>query len=260
MIRLRALLRLAAIGLLTFGGFASLVLIVPLRRLAPRWHLRLRNGVFRCWGRGMSRAAGMRVTVEGEPPAGDVFLVSNHLSYMDIVLLGSFVEVAFVAKSDLRAWPLAGTIIAVADTVFIDRSRRSDVVRVIAGIEHVLSRGIGVVVFAEGTTSNGERILPFKPSILELAIRAERAVHYATISYRMDSGAPAGEYVCWWGDAPLMPHLWRLVKEPGFEARLTFGPEAIVADDRKALARRLHDAMSADFEPVAQPTESRPRE
>lgn len=249
--RLRAFVRLLAAVGLTLGSYACLLAILPLRRPAPARHLRLRNAVFRTWGRGLAGAVGMRVTVRGEPPAGAFFLVANHLSYMDIILLGAHVDGAFVAKADLRGWPIAGLIISAADTIFIDRSRRRDLVRVMERIEDALGRGLGVVVFAEGTTSPGQRILPLKASILELAVRAERPVHHATISYRLSgTGLTAGETICWWGDAAFLPHFWRLARLPGFEARLNFGHGAIAAGDRKHLASSLHAAMSADFEPV----------
>jgi 1-acyl-sn-glycerol-3-phosphate acyltransferase len=109
-----------------------------------------------------------------------------------------------------------------------------------------------VVFFAEGTTSRGESILPFKPSLLEVAAQSGVPVHYATLAYRTPEGEPpASQAVCWWADAPFTPHALRLLALPRAEARLAFGPGPIVDADRKRLATRLREAMEAIFEATA---------
>jgi len=250
---LRALYRLVVVAILTIGSFALLLLIAPLRGSWPARHLRLRNTVLRRWSHAMARAMGMRVTVFGKPPTGAFFLVANHLSYMDIMLLGAQLDAAFVAKAQIRNWPVLGPGFASADTLFVDRGRRRDLVTVMAAIERSLGRGLGVVLFAEGTSGRGERVLPFKPSILELAVRAGRPVRYATLTYHTQQPAPpADKAVCWWGEAPLGPHLWRLLRMRGFDATLRFGTDEVTASDRKSLALALHQAVSAQFEPVVE--------
>ncbi len=248
---LRATVRLLGMTMATVGSYVLLVLLLPLRRWAPPRHLRWRNAVFRRWGRGMLWILGARVRVEGSPPQGSFFLVANHTSYVDIFLLGSRVEAAFVAKADLRGWPIVGKILAAADTIFIDRGLRSDVVRVMDLIHRDLARGLGVVLFPEGTSGKGDVLLPFKPSLLQLPARDQLPVSFASLHYQTRPGAPpAHQVVCWWGDASFSPHLWQLLRLDGFEATLRFGAAPVAANDRKELATRLHAGIGEIFEPM----------
>ncbi len=195
---------------------------------------------------------GARTQMTGTPPKGPFVLVSNHSSYVDIFLLGAFVEAAFVAKADLHGWPVVGKILAAADTIFIDRGRRGDVVRVMDVMREDLRRGWGVVLFPEGTSGKGDVLLRFKPSLLELPARDRIPVHFASIHYQTPAGAPpAHEAVCWWGDASFFPHLWGLLQLDGFDATLRFGKAPITADNRKLLASQLHDGIGSIFKPIA---------
>lgn len=248
MSRPRAFLRILLLVSLTLVCYMALLLILPLRRLAPHWRTRLRNRVFRTWSRGFGRIVGMRVALRGTPPIGSFFLVTNHVSYMDIPLLAMFVDAAFVAKVDLRGWPFLGHAFHTAETIFIDRGRKRDVVRVMREIEAAHTRGLGVVVFPEGTSGNGEEILPFKPSLLESAAVRDLPVCWACITYRSPPGWPrARDTICWWGDTPFLPHFLEFVRLPWFEAVLEFGQETFHDPDRKLLAERLRTAMLERF-------------
>ncbi|MCG8455598.1 MAG: 1-acyl-sn-glycerol-3-phosphate acyltransferase, partial [Holophagales bacterium] len=188
---------------------------------------------------------------EGQPPSGRFFLVSNHVGYLDIPFLGTAVDAAFVAKADLRGWPFLGTVFAAADTIFIDRARKRDLIRVMAQARSAMDRGLGVVLFPEGTSGKGDRILPFKPSILQFAVEAAVPVHYATLTYRTADGAPPpSDSVCWWGDEPFFPHYRRMIQLDIIEAVLRFGDAPVEKSDRKELAQALRDAMSSQFEPM----------
>lgn len=249
--KLKAIVRLLVVVGATGVGYLSLVLLVPARRPAPGFHLRARNRVFRVWARALARTLGMRMHVEGEPPSGAFFLVSNHLSYMDIMLLASHVDAAFVAKADLHGWPFVGRAFAAADTIFVDRSRRRDVVRVIDRIGACLDRSLGVILFPEGTSGKGDVLLPFKASILDLPARSQVPVSWATIHYRTRIEVPAHEAICWWGDTDFLPHIWGLAQMPGFDGSIRFGEQTVCDNDRKRLAQGLHSAMLEGFEPSA---------
>lgn len=251
--RLRAAARLVAILIWTLAAYGLVFATVPLRRPAPRLQLRLRNRIFRTWGRGWCRLAGTRIRTEGTPPTGPFFLVSNHLGYMDIPLLGAFLDGTFVAKADLRRWPLAGHVMHVADTIFIDRGRKRDLVRVDREIERLRAKGLGIILFPEATSGNGADLLPFKGSLLEHASRHRLPVHYATIHYAVPPGSPkpASDSVCWWGDTPIVPHLPELLALPYHEATVRFGAAPVEATDRKALTEGLEAAMREIFSPVA---------
>lgn len=242
---LRAILRLAAFVGLTVGLY--LARLVRRDRAGRRW-------LFRNWARAMSRIVGMRVAVEGEPPRPPFLLVSNHLSYVDIVLLAAHLDCVFVAKHDVRNWPLLGLMVRNMDTIFIDRANRRDLLRVSEQIDQALQAGDGVVLFAEGTSTRGERVNPFRPALLEQAASARLPVHYASVSYRVPVNTrPAHESVCWWGDMTFRDHFFDLLKLPHFEARVVFGAEPIQDTDRKHLARRLHRRIQDQFIPVVTP-------
>lgn len=251
MIQIRAYFRTLRILLATLLGYSGLLVAKALGWIAPKAGLRLRNWAFRAWGRSLCRSFGMRWRIEGEPPRGRFFLVSNHVGYIDIPFLATGVHAAFVAKADLESWPFLGTVFSAADTIFIDRSRKRDVLRVMQQVRTAMDRGLGVVLFPEGTSGKGNEILRFKPSLLQFAIESGLPVHYATVTYdTLEGDLAPSESVCWWGDEPFFPHYRRMSRLRGIRATLRFGEQPIVADDRKELARRLHEAMSGQFEPM----------
>lgn len=240
-----------AVLLWTLSWYALLLLSMVLRPFADAWQVRVRNAIFRIWSRGTCRIVGAKVEVVGRPPSGPFLLVANHVSYVDILVLGTQIDAAFVAKADLRGWPLAGRIIAAADTIFIDRGLKKDVLRVMDIIGRELGRGLGVVIFPEGTSSKGDTVLRFKPSLLEYATRSDHPVHFAALTYTVPNGAsPPHESICWWGDAPFGPHFLRLLGLPGFEAKLTFGVEPLHGTDRKDLSERLRSSVAGIFTPI----------
>lgn len=207
--------------------------------------------VFRLSTSLVSRIMGMRVVVTGKPPAAPFVLVSNHLSYVDVILIGSQVRCVFISKAEVEGWPLIGPLVRSVGTLFVDRGAKRDLPLVVRRMEDVLKSGRGVVFFPEGTTSRGANVAPFRPSLLEPAIRSGRPVHYASVTYRSAQRCPpAQRSVCWWGDMKFTPHALQLLAMPGFDARLTFGTEPIQENDRKVLATRLHRAIEQQFEAV----------
>lgn len=223
-------------------------LLLPFRQAARRW----RGFIFRTWAVTMLRLLGAKLTVRGTPPRPPFFLVSNHLSYVDVIVLAAQLDCVFVAKSDIAHWPLFGLFSRSFNTIFIDRSNRQDIPRVNALIENVMHQGWGVVVFPEGTSTRGAEVWPFRTSLLEPPARAGWPVSYASLSYRTrPHEAPAEEAVCWWGEMQFLPHLFGLLQLTGFDARLTFGETTIQETDRKLLATKLHAAVRNIFTPVA---------
>ncbi len=246
----RALLRAPLVASACLLASAIMVAARPLILVAPRLQLAIRNAAFRWWGRIMCRIMGIRVEVEGAAPSGRFYLVSNHLSYVDIIVLASEISAAFIAKVDLARWPILGWMFLSADTIFIDRGRKRDLLRVMQRAQKCLDRELGVLVFPEGTSSKGEEILGLKPSLLQLAAERGHPVHYATLSYRAPGGQPAHQVVCWWDDTPFLSHVLRLLGLPSFEASVRFGSEPVLAGDRKVLAERLRSAMADSFTPI----------
>jgi len=184
---------------------------------------------------------GYSATVAGEIPQSGL-LVSNHLSYLDILAISATTPAVFVSKSEVRRWPLFGWFAAIAGTVFVERERRLHVGDVNREIETALAAGVLVVVFPEGTSSDGKTVLPFRTSLLEPAARGGHEISVGWIHYDLDDG-DAGNEVCYWGDHSFFPHLINLMGKRRVRATLRFGKFHRTTDDRKELAQQLHAAV-----------------
>jgi 1-acyl-sn-glycerol-3-phosphate acyltransferase len=249
---LRSWFRLVTAAVATGGHYlaveAGSLALVRWPRRREAW----RSAVLASWGKSVGRILGLKVERRGPLPAPPFLLVANHLSYMDVLLLGGAVGGTFVAKSEIRRWPLFGRACYAAGVIFVDREARRDVQRVETLIRTAWQHGRGVILFPEATTSEGRQVMPLKPALLQGAALLGLPVHYATLRYRTPAGAEAAERsVCWVGGEPFRSHLPRLLALPEIHATLTFGPAAVAGGERKDLARRLHAAMSAIFEPTA---------
>lgn len=248
---LRAIVRLAAFIIMTFVAYVALHAGVAARRWAGRPSGAFKGRMTKRWARYTVAILKVKVSVAGSPPAPPFLLVANHLSYMDIIALMTQIDCVFVAKGEIASWPLIGALCRSADTIFIEREKIRDIPRTLRRIERALGQGHGVVIFPEGTSTAGDQVLPFRPSLLEPAARALMPVTCATVTYVTPPGAPsARDTVCWWGKAAFLPHVWSLLGLPGFEARVRFGEERIVESDRKLLAERSWQAVQSRFEPV----------
>jgi len=236
-------------------GFAILSLGCSMPLLAAGWlvpakiHARWQDRVFRFWARLTLRIFGVRLRWEGGAPRPPFFVVSNHLSYLDMPVLARGLPCVFVAKAEIDTWPVIAAASRSVGTLFIDRSRKRDVSRVIEEVRRVLASGRGVVVFPEGTSGSGDEVLPFRSSLLELPATLALPVYHATIHYRTPEGEPpARDVVCWWGGTHLGPHLMRFLRLPRVEASVRVGAEPLTNPDRKALSESLRDAIVRDFE------------
>jgi 1-acyl-sn-glycerol-3-phosphate acyltransferase len=219
----------------------------------PGARVRQQGAAFRFWCRSLCRTFGVRVRVSGEPPKPPFFLVSNHLSYVDILVLGTELPCIFVAKAEIDRWPLFGALCRSVNTIFIDRRAKRELPRVIAEIESMLAAGQGVVIFPEGTSSAGHGVMPFRSPLLELPAKMGYPVHQATLGYRVPEGeVPVHLSVTWWGEMPLGAHLREFLRLPFIDASLRFGAAAFADEDRKRLADRLRQAVAERFEPVVE--------
>lgn len=249
--RLRALARGAWLVFLTvalyllWGAGHLMFAAAPGRRAS--W----RRRIFRLWGRGVCWGLAVRLTVVGQAPRGGAFLVSNHLSYLDIPVLASQMSAVFVSKSEVADWPLIGRGARAMGTVFLVRQRKRELPEVNRQIEAALAAGDGVVVFPEGTSTKGDQVLAFRPSLLAPAAEAGLAVRTAVLHYQTLPGdTPASLSVCWWGDMPFGPHVSELLRLERIEARLEFAPQSHTDPDRKRLAEKLWGAVNSRFRPI----------
>jgi 1-acyl-sn-glycerol-3-phosphate acyltransferase len=194
---------------------------------------------------------GLKLEVKNTPPEPPFLLVSNHLSYLDVFVLFAQLRCLFVAKSDVKTWPLIGFIIRTSGILFIDRHRKRDVTRVNKLISSSINENQGIILFAEGTTSPGMDILPFRTSLLEYPATHNFEVSHAAISYATPSGSiPAYQAICWWDNTPFFAHFFNFLKLRKCTAKVTFGQNRISETDRKKLAVKLQEAVGQEFEIV----------
>ena len=251
---LRAWLRIASIGAWTGAAYLTLLGGQAITAGSGRNRLRWRHWLVRHWSRGVARLLGMKVRVTGAPPRPPFFLVSNHLSYVDIILLYTCLDCVFIAKHEMRRWPGLGLLAHAAGTIWVNRESPRDAVRVLSEIDAAMARGDGVVLFPEGTTSPGSGLLPMRPALFDWAARRQHPVHCTAIGYRSVPGdEPAHLSICWWGDMEFAPHLLDLCRLRGFEADVRFAPAPVTAPDRGSLALRARDEILRHFEPVVTP-------
>jgi 1-acyl-sn-glycerol-3-phosphate acyltransferase len=247
----RAAARLVGVAVLSFSAYFSVLAGLLVCAFAPRARGRWQGKVFHWWSAALMPLLGVRVDWQGPAPATPFLLVSNHLSYLDIMVLGSRLPAAFIAKAEVRRWPVVGHLCRSVDTLFVDRARKGDLLRVLEHARAELERGRGIVFFPEGTTSDGSGLLPFRASLLDLPASLAMPVWAAALRYETGAGdPPARDAVCWWGNEPFAPHLWRMLALGRIEATVKVAPEPVVAGERKELAAILQREVAARFTPV----------
>ena len=200
---------------------------------------------FVCW------LYNINVTVQGNvSQQANTIFVGNHISYIDIVAIGAFLEATFIAKADVRHWPLLGVLIRLNKTVFIERTRDA-APKAIASIKKAIDTGCSLIIFPEGTSTQGVSVLPFKSSIFDLFLKPDLkeklSVQPFTISIiNVNGAAPKTAYdldlYAWHGDMTLLPHLWTLGKSKGATIEIKFHTPRRANDysDRKEFARDCH--------------------
>ena len=192
--------------------------------------------------------------VDGPIPRDGAFLVaSNHLSYLDILVLGSLYPTLFLAKREIASWPVFGFVARGAGTLFVDREQVRDVVRAGREMSDRLELGIPVTIFPEGRSSRGTEILPFQPSLLEPAARGGIPCWAASISYETPGSERApSRTICWHDSESLLTHFPRLIGLRHVIAHVRFAPLPVTSNDRKALASALWERATSSFVPVRQ--------
>ena len=242
---LRALVRLPLLLVVTLGIALAwgLVALWPWRQAR---RAAIRQWVTRRWARAICGILGARIVADGGLPPGPAFLITNHVSYLDIPVLMSLTGCRFVSKHEVADWPLIGFLAKRAGTLFVKRGHGPEAASVtLDGMARAFEDGDLVVFFPEGTTSAGDGILPFRSGLLTLPARDGHPVYPAVLVYdTCDPRIDPGLALAWWGALSLPPHLWRLVLMPGFTVRLKAG-EAVGAGHRKHLARALQGQVEA---------------
>ena len=179
----------------------------------------------------------------GELPK-EGLLVCNHLSYLDIIAIASLGPVVFVAKSDLAGWPLIGNLLRKSGTILAYRNHPIKSAQTALEIESALSNGLTVVLFPEGTSSNGESVFPFRSPFFQPAHKTASLVTPAALKYTSESGDPQ-EDICYWGEHMFASHLMKLTTLQKITAHLNFGEAQPCLANRKESAVYFHREVSA---------------
>ena len=184
----------------------------------------------------------MRVDVRGPRPARGL-IGSNHLTYLDILVYAAAAPCVFVSKREVSRWPIFGFFARCGGTIFLDRQSRRSADEAARQMAAVLESGVAVLLFPEGTSTDGSQVLRFHPTLLEPAIQLGQEIAAAAIGYRADEGEERD--VCWFGDAPFLPHLLRTLARPGIVAEVEFFPDRFIYPDRKSAALELREQVEA---------------
>jgi 1-acyl-sn-glycerol-3-phosphate acyltransferase len=194
------------------------------------------------------RALGIGWRVEGAlPQAGAV--TSNHLSYLDVLLFGAIRPFVMVAKSEVRNWPLIGWLTALSGTVYVVRGGAP---QAYPGVNRAMAEayrsGLPVIFFPEGTTTDGSEVLPFRRGLFHSVLNEGVALRTAALSYSVDDpNVSVGDDVCWWGDALLAPHLFRLAGLKGIRAIVRFGDVVTERTDRFVLSEQARSQVQGMY-------------
>ena len=233
--------RMGRVLLHVLFGLAQILLVFP--RL-PQVQRDLR---VQAWARAMLRCLGVELQVVGTPPVtGPMLLVANHISWLDVLVLHAARHCRFVSKSDVKHWPLVGTLATGGGTLYIERASRRDAMRVVHRMAQALKDGDILAVFPEGTTGDGQTLLPFHANLIQAAISAHAPVQPVVLRFvdgRTGARSRAMSYV---GDESLLGSLWRTLCARQLRAVVTYGEPQYATDrDRRSWARDLHADIQA---------------
>ncbi len=234
----RTIRRAVALGL----ALALVVLRYWLMRLRGPITLERRAMWVQDSARGILTGVGIRYHAEGTPPTHGL-VVSNHLSYLDILILSAAMPCFFVAKMEIGGWFFFGKAARVGGTIFLDRSSLASAMTVAEQMTERLKLPIPVLLFPEGTSTDGSQVLRFHSRLIDPATTAGAQITAASVRYIIEDGTPERE-LCWFGDVEFLPHLFKALSTPGFLARVRFG-QPRVYPDRRTAADATHAEIAA---------------
>jgi 1-acyl-sn-glycerol-3-phosphate acyltransferase len=221
------------------------------RLLVPRLSKQQRDERLQKWARKMLKRLGVELKIVGAPAqAGPMLLVSNHVSWVDIVALYAACPCRFVSKADVKHWPLVGALATGGGTLFIRRESRRDALRIVHQMTQALKNGDILTVFPEGTTSDGSSVLPFHSSLIQAAISADAPVQAAALQILNSKSGKSSRAVSYMGDESLVGSIWHTLCARQLCAVVTFDPPQLPAGrDRRAWAQDLRRKIVAMRQP-----------
>ncbi|QIL83438.1 1-acyl-sn-glycerol-3-phosphate acyltransferase [Diaphorobacter sp. HDW4A] len=216
------------------------VLVVLLR--FPRLTPEQQQARVQAWALQMLACAGITLEVRGEPVLrGPVLMVANHLSWLDIPVLHAARYCRFISKSDVRDWPIVGTLATAGGTLYIERASRRDALRMVQSMQEALEQREVLAVFPEGTTGDGRELLPFHANLLQAAIAAQAPVQPVGIRFVDKKSGDVSYAPSYIGDETLLGSIWRTLAAPPLVAVVHYGAlESAEGQDRRTLSQYLH--------------------
>jgi 1-acyl-sn-glycerol-3-phosphate acyltransferase len=237
--RLRAAWRLLRVAVHLAHGMAIVALRwralnAPAREARVAW-----------WAGKLLRVLGLQQQLDGRFHSGPVLLLSNHVSWLDILVIhAACPQARFVSKADVRSWPLLGWLVGAVGTLFIERERKRDALRVVHQVAAALAGGDTIAVFPEGTTGDGRALLPFHANLLQAAIAGGHPVQPVVLRFHQPGHRFSPE-VAWLGETTLLQNLWAVLCAEGLTVELSVLPALGSRHaDRRALAARVQQAIT----------------
>ena len=225
------------------AGFVAIIVLSPFHDT----RCRMRAIIMQVWGRLCCWVMNINIHQEGsiERPDRGMLIVSNHIGSVDIFVMAACFKMSFVSKSDVRTWPLIGYMTRIANTIYIDRARRSELAGMVQAIAERLRSGYSVVVFPEGGATLGHQVEHFKSSVFEAVVQAESSVVPVTIRY-YDGGEPS--VACWPENISFAENFKRLLMHPCLNVNVWILPEVTGETDRQALAKKSRALISEKYQ------------
>ncbi len=252
--RLVKLTALLSVWAIFFVIVALIHLGVSLLRLPRRW--RIVSRAVRNFAALLRIILNVKIIVEGDRDRLETegpFIISNHLGYLDGIVLGSLFPVIYVSKDEVRRWPLIGQWKTLCGTIFVDRQRKDKILQVVEEIAAKLKQKVNVLVFPEGTSTNGERLLPFQSAFFAAPLVARAAVVPVTLTYRGIDHQPLSntnrDRVYWYGDMEFSSHFWNLLDLRAIEVSVKIHPKIETSgyknnsSSRKELSQACYDTV-----------------
>lgn len=198
------------------------------------------------WSRQMLAIMGVELVVQGTPPGqGPVLLVANHISWLDILVMDAAQPARFVSKSDVKSWPVLGSLVTGAGTLYIERESRRDAMRVVHQMADSLRAGDILAVFPEGTTGDGQTLLPFHANLIQAAISAHAPVLPVGLSFVDGHTGQRSDAPLFIGDTTMLQSLWSTLRATGLQAVVHYGaPQTAEGRDRRTWAQDLREAVT----------------
>lgn len=259
LLKLTAFLSLWAI----FFGLVSMVhLWISILGMPDRWKIISRlNRIYTLLLRSILN---IRVTVagdEGQLERGGYVIIANHVGYIDGIVLGSIFPIVFVSKKEVRSWPIVGPWNILCGTIFIDRQHKGLVGRMVQEMSRKLKQEANILLFPEGTSTNGEQMLPFQTVPLAAPLRSRSVIVPTTITYKSIDDAPVSpanrDSLYWYGDMDFMSHFWKLLGLHSVDVLVTIQPKVECfryrdnSAGRKTLAEDCYDRVLGRVTPTS---------